>query len=139
MSGLVDFLVGDVEAKALRQTDKKKAPSGNYIALAMAPRGKFPGCRIFSTRQCPSRLSAWFRFWLGLGQCRLRSMWKRKSAQSARSRFLQPCGPSAPIRPCRASRQGRPCFESFSFMCPCQKVIFMTRLIEPTGTTRRAC
>jgi hypothetical protein len=43
MSGLTDFLVGDVEAKALRQTDKKKAPSGNYIAIAMSLKGKFPG------------------------------------------------------------------------------------------------
>jgi hypothetical protein len=43
MSGLADFLVGDVEAKALRQTDKKKAPSGNYIAIATATKDKFPG------------------------------------------------------------------------------------------------
>ncbi len=43
MSGLVDFLVGDVEANALRQTDKKKAPSGNYIAVAIVNKGKFPG------------------------------------------------------------------------------------------------
>ncbi len=42
MGGLVDFLVGDTEAKALRQTDKKKAPSGNYIAIAMSLKGKFP-------------------------------------------------------------------------------------------------
>lgn len=40
--GLTDFLVGDTEAKVLRQTNKKKAPSANYVALALVPAGKFP-------------------------------------------------------------------------------------------------
>lgn len=42
MSSLVDFLVSDTEAKALRQSNNKKAPSATYIAMAMVPKGQFP-------------------------------------------------------------------------------------------------
>ena len=43
MSSLKDFLVTEVEAKALRQSSKKNAPASKYIAMAIVEAGKFTG------------------------------------------------------------------------------------------------
>ncbi|MCP1384802.1 hypothetical protein [Runella salmonicolor] len=40
---LTDYLVSDVEAVALRQSLKVKAPSSKFIAMVLVNKGKFPG------------------------------------------------------------------------------------------------